>query len=68
MPKLFEGMVLTKEARLEEGEEERWKPVLMAALTIRSLRHVRWGSSAVVEVTGLMIVEVDDPVRPEDWE
>lgn len=76
MPKLFEGTDLTKAARLwlgfvaeDEGEdgEGRWKPMLRAALTMRSFRQVRWGSSMWEEVVGLMIVEVEEVVRAEEW-
>lgn len=60
-------MDLTKAARVVG--EERWKPVLMAALTMRSFRHVRRASSAFgCPLAGLMIVEVEEVVCPEDWE
>ena len=80
MPKLLEGTDLMKVARLllwleveeeEGGAEERWKPMFKAALTMRSFRQVRWGSSGmvvdvVVVVVGFMIVEVEEPVRAEE--
>lgn len=75
MPKLLEGTDLMKVARLllgleeEEGEgvEGRWNPMFRAALTMRSFRQVRCGSSMWEVEVGLMIVEVEEVVRAEEW-
>ena len=61
--------------RVSDGERGRWYPVFIAALTIKSLRHVRCGSSGAVDgeevgfgVGEFMIVEFEDDVVRLFWD